>query len=105
MVSPKLISGLSKVRIIQVACGGSHSVALDVNRTMWTWGDGSFGQLCQGDRNNRRSPVKVPNLTEPVLYVACGFFHTAAVIDGRLYTCGQGGCPTGSICSRLLIYS
>jgi len=87
---PKLISRFATLKIRQVACGGSHTAAVDTSFGLWTWGDGSFGQLCQGDETSFLSPRKVPDLKEPVKYVACGFYHTAAIIDTRLYTCGQG---------------
>ena len=56
---------------------------------LWLWGRNDYGQLGQGDRTNRSSPVQVGSLTNWRL-VAGGGSHTAAVkTDGTLWSWGQ----------------
>ncbi len=42
---PGLISALDTFSITAVACGNVHSVAIDDDGTLFTWGDNSYGQL------------------------------------------------------------
>jgi alpha-tubulin suppressor-like RCC1 family protein len=46
-------------KIVTVAAGGAHNMAVGVNGRLWTWGWGSFGQLGLGDTNNRQVPKLV----------------------------------------------
>ena len=67
------------VRIVQVACGQTHTVALSDNGELWTWGTGV--QLGLGIVQSSPFPAKVDHLCgRRVLSVVCGFRHTAAVV-------------------------
>lgn len=73
-----------------VAGGGEHTVALQNNGTVWTWGQNAFGQLGLGSPILRTAtPVQVQNLSE-VTAVAAGASHTVAVRnDGTVWTWGN----------------
>jgi alpha-tubulin suppressor-like RCC1 family protein len=43
----------------KVSVGGSHSMAIRSDGTLWTWGDNTSGVLGQNDRVHRSSPVQV----------------------------------------------
>lgn len=45
---PKVISSFSSTRIIQLAAGDAHSLALEVGGTAWAWGFSTSGQLGTG---------------------------------------------------------
>ena len=45
-------------RISQIACGSAHTLALDTEGTVWTWGEGEFGRLGNGV-GSRAVPTKV----------------------------------------------
>jgi alpha-tubulin suppressor-like RCC1 family protein len=47
----------------QVASGGSHSVALRQDGTLWSWGNNAGGQLGDGTTNWSRIPVRVGSST------------------------------------------
>src|SRR5262249_405716 len=42
-----------------IASGQSHTLALDSNGTVWTWGKNTYGQLGTGDTANRTTPVPI----------------------------------------------
>jgi alpha-tubulin suppressor-like RCC1 family protein len=46
-------------KIISVAGGFNHSIALEENGTMWTWGANGKGQLGDGTDVDKLAPVKV----------------------------------------------
>jgi len=45
--------------IIDVSAGWKHSLALDVNGSVWSWGWNSWGQLGVDDDQYRTTPVQV----------------------------------------------
>ncbi len=46
-------------RVVQAACGGTHTLALTAEGRIFIWGRGSFGRLGLGDERDRYSPVEV----------------------------------------------
>jgi alpha-tubulin suppressor-like RCC1 family protein len=82
-----------------IAAGGLHTVAIDANGGVWTWGDNSKGQLGLGDESDRYSPVQVSGITNAVA-VAAGYYHTVALdSDGKVWAWGynwQGQVGDGS---------
>ena len=45
--------------IVAIAAGGSHTVALKGDRTVWAWGNNGNGQLGDGTTTGRLTPVRV----------------------------------------------
>jgi alpha-tubulin suppressor-like RCC1 family protein len=87
-------AGFHNERVVMVAAGSRHTVALSEAGHVFTWGFGMSGCLGHGDRRSKRVPLKIePALFggERVVFVAAGHNHTAAVTEGgRLYTWGAG---------------
>ena len=81
-------------RVAMVACGGRHTCAVTACGGLWSWGDGFVGALGHGDLEVRHRPTQVAAEHfdhEPVVFVACGFLHTAALTQqGLLFTFGDG---------------
>ena len=81
-------------RVVMVAAGGAHTVALSEAGHVFTWGYGEDGRLGHGDREDQLAPRQVEAGRfggEKVVFVAAGGYHTVAVTaGGRLYTWGQG---------------
>ncbi|VEN73243.1 hypothetical protein EPICR_140004 [Candidatus Desulfarcum epimagneticum] len=80
---------------VQTAAGLRHTVALKSDGTVWAWGAGSRGQLGDGTRKPRYSPVMVKDsegkkyLTR-IKEIAVGHFHSAAVDeDGKVWAWGD----------------
>ncbi|TYZ61043.1 hypothetical protein PybrP1_012132 [[Pythium] brassicae (nom. inval.)] len=89
-------SYFEEMRVLQVACGYYFTVALCEDGSVFTWGEGSDGQLGLGFADNFRvgfldehihgsnfvymhSPTRVDELKEPVGSVAVGGNHVFAV--------------------------
>ena len=91
----KSASGGSKHRVVQVAAGGTHSVALvETQGRLGVFAAGSnyFGQLGLGDTDNRSVFTRVDRLANKrIVSVSAGKDNAAAVDrDGRLYVWGRG---------------
>ena len=86
-----------------VACGGSHTLALRADGTLWAWGRNDDGQLGLGNNNSVAFPMMIGNLSGWAR-IACGFNHSAAIRgDGSLWTWGdnsQGHLGDGTIADR-----
>jgi alpha-tubulin suppressor-like RCC1 family protein/flagellar hook assembly protein FlgD len=79
-----------------VSAGGSHTMALRTDGTLWGWGSGSVGQTGVG---NAASPMQV-GTDKTWVAVAAGGYHTVAIkADGTLWAWGyntSGQVGTGS---------
>ncbi|XP_054787918.1 PH, RCC1 and FYVE domains-containing protein 1-like [Prosopis cineraria] len=101
---PKRISGLLEgLQVAFVTCGPWHTALITSTGQLFTFGDGTFGVLGHGDRENVSYPREVQSLSGlRTIAVACGVWHTAAVIEvivtqssasvssGKLFTWGDG---------------
>ncbi|KAF9687099.1 hypothetical protein SADUNF_Sadunf02G0058500 [Salix dunnii] len=101
---PKRISGpLEGLQVASVTCGPWHTALVTSAGQLFTFGDGTFGVLGHGNRENLASPREVESLAGlRTIAVACGVWHTAAVVDvivtqstssvssGKLFTWGDG---------------
>ncbi|XP_076788173.1 alsin [Arvicanthis niloticus] len=80
-ISDSETSPLLAVRILQLACGKEHTLALSLSREIWAWGTG-----CQLGLITTTFPVTKPQKVEHlagrvVLQVACGAFHSLALVQ------------------------
>jgi alpha-tubulin suppressor-like RCC1 family protein len=76
-------------RVLKVAAGMEHSVALDLDGTVWTWGHNSRGQLGDNSTRDRLSPGAVPGVSK-VTDIAAGWYHTLALkADGTVWAWGR----------------
>jgi len=82
-------------RPMAVAAGGEHSLALKTDGTVWAWGRNEYGQLGDGTRTDRFTPVQVKGpggsdwLTD-VQAVAAGGYHSLALkTDGTVWAWGR----------------
>lgn len=88
---PQPIPSLQDVRIIQIASGGYHSLALTDDGKVLSWGYGQHGQLGHSSIENQKIPTVIEALAdEHVIYIACGGSSSAAITDnGKLYMWGN----------------
>ncbi|HEX3594104.1 MAG TPA: hypothetical protein VHU80_03350, partial [Polyangiaceae bacterium] len=71
-----------------IAAGGSHSLVLGTNGTLYAFGGNVRGQLGLGDVAIHTTPTPVP-LAGPAIAVAAGYAHSIAVTrDGQAWTWG-----------------
>ncbi|ESR43646.1 hypothetical protein CICLE_v10010970mg [Citrus x clementina] len=98
----KLFDTLDGVRVSKVACGEWHTAIVSTSGQLFTYGDGTFGVLGHGNLQNVSQPKEVESLRGlKVKSVACGPWHTAAIVDimvdrcksnaigGKLFTWGD----------------
>lgn len=88
---PQRVKAITE-RVIQVCCGGGHTVAL-TDEDVYTFGLGQYGQLGHGTFIfESRLPRHVEHFKKGrVCHVTCGENHTAVITDsGLLYTFGDG---------------
>jgi alpha-tubulin suppressor-like RCC1 family protein len=73
----------------QVTCGQNFTAAIKTDGTLWTWGNGTSGQLGNNTATNRSTPVTTFAGGANWKQVAGGYSHTAAIkTDGTLWTWG-----------------
>jgi alpha-tubulin suppressor-like RCC1 family protein len=89
-------------KIIAVALGGSHSIALAEDGTVYTWGNNSNGQLGDNSTTQRETPVKVlkgdysgttylgDDSNNKIIAVAVSEYNSIALAaDGTVYCWGN----------------
>uniref|UniRef100_A0A672YT47 HECT domain-containing protein n=1 Tax=Sphaeramia orbicularis TaxID=375764 RepID=A0A672YT47_9TELE len=78
---PCHIKFLRSQKVVYISCGEEHTAALTKDGGLFTFGDGSWGQLGHGSSNNELLPRRVMELmgTE-VSQIACGRHHTLAFV-------------------------
>ncbi|XP_019854073.1 PREDICTED: ultraviolet-B receptor UVR8-like [Amphimedon queenslandica] len=87
---PRLVDALYGTRIVQVACGRSHTLVIDEEGRVYSFGINKFGELGQGHDKAITKPTMVPNLVS-ICKVSCGRHHSAAIDeDGVLFMWGWG---------------
>ncbi|KAK0400455.1 hypothetical protein QR680_015254 [Steinernema hermaphroditum] len=98
--SPTLVVALGSQKVVQIACGNFHSVALTDKGEVFAWGLNNSGQLGVGSTINHGIPKKVEGQLHNrfVKFVSCGQKSTLALTEcGEVYAwgfndCGQLGC-------------
>jgi alpha-tubulin suppressor-like RCC1 family protein len=84
-------NGSTLPKVIAVAAGGSHSLALDINGNVWAWGYNGFGQLGDGTTSNRPFPASVSGLSGVIAIAAGGSHSLALTSDGKVWAWGYNG--------------
>uniref|UniRef100_A0A673X1U8 HECT and RLD domain containing E3 ubiquitin protein ligase 3 n=1 Tax=Salmo trutta TaxID=8032 RepID=A0A673X1U8_SALTR len=111
---PCHIKFLRSQKVVYISCGDEHTAALTKDGGLFTFGDGSRGQLGHDSTNSEPLPRQVQELMgSEVSQIACGRHHTLAFVpsSGLVYafgcnTNGQLGTGTrGDIKSPLPVKS
>ena len=84
--------------VVQVAAGGSHSLAVKNDGTVWAWGQNTSGQLGDNSTTNRSTPVQVlkgaslsvTDYLTGVVQICGGHAHSVAMkSDGTVFAWGN----------------
>ena len=78
--------------ITMIAAGSEHSLALDSNGAIWSWGMGIYGQMGNGAAVSKKLPVQAEGVSlNGVTKIASRSDHSLALKnDGTLWAWGRG---------------
>ncbi len=89
------VSNVTGIDWSAIAAGGSHTVALKSDGTLWAWGDNDYGQLGDGTTTDKATPTQIGSATNWSA-IAAGSRHTVGLkSDGTLWTWGRN--PYGQL--------
>jgi E3 ubiquitin-protein ligase HERC4 len=89
---PQVVESLSQFKVLQVACGGHHNLALLKSGRVFSWGSNKYGQLgLRATVLANSSPQEVVALLGlPILHIAAGDAHSMVVSQsGAVYGWGR----------------
>ena len=95
-ISENTSSSLYGIKIKQISAGLYHSMAIDEEGKVWTWGNNNSKQLGDGTTTSTYNPICLSNITGNKLYgkkitkVLAGY-NMSMIIDeeGKIWTCGS----------------
>ena len=79
-----------KINIVDIKCGGEHSLFLSSNNNVYACGHGYLGQLGFGNDKNINKPLIVKSLTnKKIIEIAAGWSHSMVLSsEGNIYSTG-----------------
>ena len=91
--APIMVAAPAGVKFVQVSAGGSHSMALDRDGNIWTWGSDLANQLGRDEPHNSKQPgPAVTHAGVTFIAVSAGAEHSMAIDrDGNIWTWGYDG--------------
>lgn len=91
---PKLIEALTRVGVVDIACGSAHSACITAEGTVLTWGKGRYGRLGHGDSDDQLRPKLVQALLgHRAVDIACGSGDAQTLCitdDDNVWSWGDG---------------
>ncbi|XP_072534564.1 probable E3 ubiquitin-protein ligase HERC4 [Salminus brasiliensis] len=85
------VPALRRLPITYISCGAAHTAVLTKNGEVYTFGDGTYGQLGHNSSNKELLPRKVVDLDGAAKQVTCGSYHTLVLMpSGILIAFGRG---------------
>ncbi len=75
-MNPRKLPTLSRYKVIQVAAGESHSLALMSTGDVFSWGRGKYGRLGLGHERVQMVPTIIEKLQgKSIMKIAAGNFY------------------------------
>lgn len=88
LLSPSVF--FNDLKITQIECGKHFTIALSEKGSIFSWGQGSRGELGLGSRINVLKPTLIRAINK-IKRISAGSHHAAAVSEnGNLYMWGYG---------------
>jgi alpha-tubulin suppressor-like RCC1 family protein len=89
--TPVSVAGLSKT-FCEISAGGNHSVAVDKNGQVWSWGSNTNGELGNDTNTSTATPVSIAGATKTFCRIAAGNMYSVAIDkDGNPWAWGRAG--------------
>eukprot|EP01080_Neovahlkampfia_damariscottae_P000518 gene518-8031_t len=88
--SPVPLDG-SALNISQISAGGAHSVILDVDGYVYSFGYNIDGQLGDGTNTDKRTRVQITGINKIKSIAAGGRFSLLLDVDGQVLSMGSNG--------------
>ncbi|XP_022604120.1 E3 ISG15--protein ligase HERC5-like [Seriola dumerili] len=86
-----MVPALSPLGVSFISCGQAHTAVLAKDGKVFTFGEGSHGQLGHNSAANEVRPRLVDGLDGPASQIACGRCHTLVLgSSGQLWAFGNG---------------
>ncbi|XP_034557621.1 probable E3 ubiquitin-protein ligase HERC6 [Notolabrus celidotus] len=86
-----VVPALRPLDVTSISCGEAHSAVLTKDGKVFTFGEGSHGQLGHNSTENETKPRLVEGLEGPTAQVSCGRRHTLVLgSSGHLWAFGNG---------------
>ncbi|XP_069545538.1 probable E3 ubiquitin-protein ligase HERC6 [Brachyistius frenatus] len=86
-----VVPALRPLGVSLISCGESHSAVLTKDGKVFTFGEGSHGQLGHNSSAHEVMPKLVDGLDGPASQIACGRHHTLVLsTSGSLWAFGNG---------------
>ena len=93
------------VKIVQIAAGENHSVALDSDGNVYTWGRNNYYQLGLWGWGNVPTPIRIGTVESKIVKIAAGSNTTVMLTaNGQIYTHGinaDGEAGNGEYATRV----
>ncbi|KAG7333755.1 hypothetical protein KOW79_002162 [Hemibagrus wyckioides] len=84
------VPALKYLGVSSISCGAAHTAILTKTGEVYTFGEGTHGQLGHNSTNNELLPKKVDGFDGPAKQVTCGSHHTLVLMpSGILFTFGR----------------
>lgn len=80
--TPRQVQALRHTRVLGIAAGDFHTLALADDGNVYTWGSGAYGELGHGDRAHQSEPRRVEALQRRnLVFAACGASHSLLLLE------------------------
>ncbi|XP_074535242.1 putative E3 ubiquitin-protein ligase HERC4 [Halichoeres trimaculatus] len=96
------VPDLRSLDVSSISCGEAHSAVLTQDGKVFTFGEGSHGQLGHNSTETEKKPRLVEGFGEQAVQISCGRRHTLVLgSSGQLWAFGDGGKgQTGTGCTK-----
>ncbi|KAI0983170.1 hypothetical protein GJ496_005060, partial [Pomphorhynchus laevis] len=103
---PIRVKGFSSTKILQIASGYHHLLAMGSDGVIFSMGLNEFGQLGTGNKDTAYTPTKLASFQGiPPYQISCGGYHSILIsISGSVFTFGSNSFGQLGVSGTVQIY-